>query len=55
MDENSNGAGPVRVSFGQREDQDMPLSWAESMLAALKNEHPNVFGKLLQRAAGVGK
>jgi hypothetical protein len=39
--------GDVRVKFGPRDDQDMPLSWAEKMLARLRDQHPAQFGKLL--------
>ena len=36
-------AAPARVSFGPREDDDMPLSWAERLLTWLKAERPAVF------------
>lgn len=41
----------VRVSFGPRPSQSVPLAWAESMLTELATKQPNVFGKLLQAAA----
>jgi hypothetical protein len=37
----------VRVKFGPRDDQDMPLSWAEKMLARLRDQHPAQFARLL--------
>jgi hypothetical protein len=41
----------VRVRFGPRDNQDMPLAWAESMLTQLAETQPDRFGKLLQAAA----
>ena len=41
------------VRFGTHETDEMPLEWAEKMLAELKNAHPVVFGKLLQAAIGI--
>lgn len=49
-------AAPVRVRFGPRPNQDMPLSWAEYMLSEMReaqasNRKPEPFGTLLARAA----
>lgn len=37
----------IRVKFGPRPDDDMPLSWAEKMLMQLKETQPKVFARLL--------
>lgn len=47
---------PVRVKFGPRPNQDMPLPWAEFMLAKMReaqenNTKPRQFGDLLALAA----
>jgi hypothetical protein len=39
----------VRVKFGPRDDDSVPLSWAESMLTEMRRSSPNVFGKLLAK------
>lgn len=57
--ETLNGQAPavlVRVRFGPRPTQDMPLPWAEFMLNQLReaqaeNRKPESFGVLLARAA----
>lgn len=41
---------PVRVQFGAREDDSMPLSWAEKVLTWLKNERPQVFAAAMTEA-----
>lgn len=41
----------VRVRFGQRDSQSVPLEWAETMLTELATSDPHRFGKLLQLAA----
>lgn len=40
-----------RISFGQRDNQSVPVSWAEAMLTELADTNPRVFGEVLQRAA----
>lgn len=47
---------PVRVRFGPGKTQDMPLPWAEFMLAKMReaqesNAKPRPFGDLLAQAA----
>jgi hypothetical protein len=44
-------APDVRVKFGPRSTQHMPIEWAEAMLTQLAADHANQFGKLLQAAA----
>lgn len=41
---------PVRVRFGPRESQTMPLDWAEHILTELARD-PAKFGKFLTAAA----
>jgi hypothetical protein len=44
--------GPVvMVRFGPGNDQEMPLSWAENMLAGLAERQPRLFRDLLAEAA----
>jgi hypothetical protein len=44
--------GPVvMVRFGPGNDQEMALSWAESMLAGLSETNPKLFRDLLAEAA----
>ena len=52
-DSTSNGHqnGETRVKFGPRETQDMPIEWAEHMLAELAVKHQAIFSKLLSMAA----
>lgn len=47
--QNGSGNGKVYVRFGPRPTQEMPLEWAEKMLAMLKSEHAPQFGKMLAR------
>ena len=42
---------PVRVKFGPREDDSIPLSWAHRMLTAWRAAQPGAFGRALQKAA----
>lgn len=49
--DNGNDNEPGRISFGPRPDDDMPLSWAESMLKRWRESSPAAFGKALARAA----
>lgn len=44
---------PLYVRFGTRENQEIPLEWAEKMLTELKEKQPKMFGKLLQKAIGI--
>jgi hypothetical protein len=44
-------SGPVRVSFGPGNTQDMPIEWAEHMLTEWARTHPPQFGKALTEAA----
>jgi hypothetical protein len=39
-----------RVQFGTRDDDSMPLSWAEKGLTWLKAERPMVFADMMTRA-----
>jgi len=43
MTEISDQATEIRVKFGARPDDTMPLSWAERLLTWLRTSHPNVF------------
>ena len=53
----ANGQAPpappeeIRVRFGPRPTQVVPLGWAETMLTELKRINPGLFGKLLVKAA----
>lgn len=51
MTENGNGTEPGRISFGPRPDDDMPISWAETILTNWRESSPTAFGKALMRAA----
>ena len=42
---------PVYVRFGPRDNQVMPLEWAEEILTELASGHRAQFGRLLQHAA----
>lgn len=54
--QHANGQAPpaeeIRVRFGPRPNQVVPLEWAETMLTELKRINPGLFGKLLVMAAG---
>lgn len=41
----------VRVKFGARPNQVIPITWAESILTAWAETDPNTFGRYLQLAA----
>jgi hypothetical protein len=41
----------VRVKCGPRDDDTIPLTWAEAMLQELRSAHPLQFGKLLAKIA----
>jgi hypothetical protein len=45
--EYGDGKQPVRVKFGPRDDDDMPVSWAEKGLTWLKNDRPQVFADMM--------
>ena len=45
----------IRVRFGPRPTQVVPLGWAETMLTELKRINPGLFGKLLVAASEGGK
>lgn len=45
----------IRVRFGPRPTQVIPLDWAESMLTELKKTKPALFGALLTAASDGGK
>ena len=49
------GIAPVRVKFGTRDDDSMPLSWAETGLEWLKKERPQVFMDMMFAIFGVEK
>ena len=38
---------PVRIAFGARDDDTMPLSWAERGLRWLRAERPQVFADMM--------
>lgn len=42
---------PVYVRFGPRDNQVMPLEWAELILTQMASKHRAQFGRLLQEAA----
>jgi hypothetical protein len=42
---------PVYVRFGPRDNQVMPLDWAEQILTNMAAKHRAQFGRLLQEAA----
>lgn len=45
-----------RVQFGARDDDSMPLSWAEKGLTWLKAERPQVFADMMTSAVfGIDK
>jgi hypothetical protein len=44
-------AGIVRVPFGDRDTQNVPIDWAETMLRGLFMHHPGIFRQLLFFAA----
>lgn len=51
MNDSSNGTDTApRVQFGARDDDSMPLSWAEKGLTWLKTERPMVFADMMTRA-----
>lgn len=45
----------IYVKFGPRDDDELPLSWAESLLRILKDEHPAVFGEAMLKSKGIAK
>ena len=57
----ANGQAPaappeeIRVRFGPRPTQVIPLGWAETMLTELKRINPGLFGKLLITASEGGR
>ena len=59
LDKIKDGQAPprdeIRVRFGPRPTQVVPLDWAESMLTELKRINPGLFGKLLTAASDGGK
>jgi len=51
MNDSLNGTDTApRVQFGARDDDSMPLSWAEKGLTWLKTERPMVFADMMTRA-----
>ena len=48
-------AAEIRVRFGPRPTQVIPLGWAETMLTELKRINPGLFGKLLMTASDGGR
>jgi len=51
MNDSLNGTDTApRVQFGARDDDSMPLSWAEKGLTWLKAERPMVFADMMTRA-----
>ena len=53
--ENSASNGRIYVKFGHRDNEEIPLEWAEKMLMQLKQERPADFGKLLTAAIGADR
>jgi hypothetical protein len=51
MTEEGNGTPEVRVKFGGRPSQNMPLMWAERMLTLWCERDPQRFGTLLAEVA----
>jgi hypothetical protein len=43
------------VQFGDRDDDSMPLSWAETGLKWLRTERPQVFADLMFAVLGIEK
>lgn len=43
----------VRLSFGARDDDDMPLTWAERGLTWLHDNRENVFADMMLAIVGV--
>jgi hypothetical protein len=46
---------PPRVRFGHRDDDTMPLSWAENGLEWLRSERPQVFADMMLAILGIEK
>lgn len=46
---------PRRIQFGPREDDDMPVSWAQRGLTWLRAERPQVFAAMMLAVLGVDK
>lgn len=44
-------ASKIYVRFGPMPTQEMPIEWAETMLAEWRDAHPAQFGKALSAAA----
>ena len=55
MDSWETEKAPVRVQFGDRDDDSMPLSWAETGLKWLRTERPQVFADLMFAVLGIEK
>jgi len=54
-DDFSTEKAPARVQFGARDDDSMPLSWAERGLTWLKAERPMVFADMMLALLGIDK
>ena len=52
---NGHANGKIYVKFGPRPTQEIPIEWAETILARLAEGHGSLFGKLLADAAFTGK
>jgi hypothetical protein len=46
---------PPRVRFGRRDDDTMPLSWAENGLEWLRSERPQIFADMMLAILGIEK
>ena len=46
---------PARVKFGAREDDTMPVTWAERGLKWLRENRQNVFMDMMQAVYGIEK
>ena len=46
---------PIYVSFGPRDDDEMPLTWAERGLTWLKENRPAVFADMMLAIVSVSR
>jgi hypothetical protein len=44
-----------RISFGPRDDDDMPASWASRGLTWLHENNPGVFGQMMLAVVGIDR
>lgn len=48
-------APPQRVRFGTRDDDTMPVSWAEQGLQWLREQQPQIFAAMMLAILGIEK